>query len=116
MKLTHPLTHFLFAVWLMIGLSACVGMQNPPETAIERLTTVEIAYQEVLKTALIWRREGRLSDADIVRFTNAFNHYEAYRNAARAAIMIGDELQAGQAVSQTSGALTALLQLLAEYE
>ena len=116
MKMSHQLISAFFAIWLTLGLVSCVSLQHQPETPLETLTSIEIGYQEVLKTATVWRAEGRLSDSDIQRFNDAFDQYETYRNAARAALLIGDDLAADKAVSQTTGALTALRQLLTEYE
>jgi hypothetical protein len=108
--------NFFFLTWLLVGLSACALFDSAPETPTEQLATLELGYQEVLKAAITWRDEGRLSESDIERFDRAFDTYETYRNAARAAILLGNEIRAGEAVSQTSGALSALRQLLTEYE
>jgi hypothetical protein len=90
--------------------------QSPPETVTEKLAAAEIAYQEILSTAITWREEGRLSSSDVRKFNEAFDAYETVRNATRAALLIGDDVKAAAAMGQTSSALSALRTLATEYE
>lgn len=112
----HRFINVFFLAWLAIALSACALFHTPPETNTERLAAAEIAYQEILSTAIVWRQEGRLSSSDIRKFNDAFDAYETARNAARAALLIGDDVKAAAAVGKTSSALAALRTLAREYE
>jgi len=109
-----PITGIL---WLVLLISGCAAFGMPtPETVNERLAVMEITYQEVLTTATLHRKEGRLSDAQIVKFDKAFDNYEQSRNAARAAMDIADLVKGDGQADKMAVALVTIRNLIAEIE
>lgn len=106
-------TWFLFLVSFLVA--GCASMAKP-ETLTERLAAMEISYQEALKTATTWRKEGRLSEKQIADFNDAFDEYELYRNAAKAAVNLGDLAEAEDSADKVAVALAALRVLVQEAE
>lgn len=100
---------------LLILLQGCVGLGGPtPETVNERLAAAEISYQEVIKTATLYRQQGQLSQSQIESIDDAFDQYEKARDAARAALQLADIATADEKAGQVAKVLQSIRNILAE--
>ena len=108
-------SQYLFLIVAVFALQACQTM-HAPETVNERLATVEIGYQSVLKTATRWRTEGRLTDEQVAKFDQLFDDYESRRSLVKAALNLNDITTAETDLIKLSGTLTTLRNLVAEIE
>lgn len=104
----------IIAIFSLV-LAGCGIFGGPsPETTIEKLASMEITYQEVLRTATQLREEGRLSDSQIQDLDSAFDEYEASRDAARALLDVGKAVEAENKAQATAQALRVLRNILAD--
>lgn len=102
---------------ITIWLTGCAMMGGTsPETVTERLALLEINFQEAIKALTVHRSEGRLSQSQIDSVDRLIEDFTRSRSAAKAALGVGEALQADQRATAAAQALQALRDVLAELD
>lgn len=106
-------TLFLSVVSLFL-LTACMSMGPPPETLNQRLAMVQISYGVLLDKAILYHKEGRLSESQQEKLTGLFNDIELAIQSSRAAIDLADIDWFNQESGMMIKALSAIRGILSE--
>jgi hypothetical protein len=99
----------LFATILLAFTIGCAGIETAPiDTKEDYLTRALIEFQEVVKTALRWQKEGRLDSNEEVMVAELFDRYLEAHKAAVVAVRLKQDAEYQH---NTQVMLTALLAL-----
>lgn len=102
-----------FTFVLTVFLLASCAIQ-PINTINKRIVLMEIAYQEVLRTAILYKSEGRLNSEDRQTLTNYFEAIDRSRTLLYAYRQAGSQEGMDNALKVISTALQAARALLVE--
>ena len=101
-------------VWplLFVFLVGCASI----DTTNKRIAAMEITYQEIMKTAILYKREGRLSPAQIKEINALFNTIDQSRDLILMAMNAKNDALARDQLISINAALGALRTILLEIE
>jgi hypothetical protein len=97
---------------LLIGCASVL----PVDTPEKQLAAFEISFQEVVKTVILYRREGRISDVELIDVKLRVNEINTTLNLAYRLLSGGDYVGTENALIKVQNMLSVLRNLLLEKE
>lgn len=114
---TSGFSTFLAAfIFVLSGYLTLVAGCATVDTQNKRAAAMEITYQETLKTAILYKREGRLDAAQIGKIEALFKKVDQARAAYYLAAEAGLTGLAGTELEKFNSALSVLRTILLEIE
>ena len=106
---------WIFAALMVLALVGCQSMPNL-DTPGKRYAVFEISYQEIIKTATLYHKEGRLSGEQTQRVDNIFDQVNTGRELALRAWLDNDMPEFDNRMQALTGALQLVRAVLVEAE